>query len=195
MKIIDKRRDYYDYLSGIYGINEKLVLDRREYDNQISSDIIKFYIAGYIVEGLLLNDKFYYGDDLNQFKIKKKSFWLHLSKHWKRDYDNSIEIEYNDGSYKKQNWVYIKPIKDDDAINNRFDCPILMQCSDQVYKYPLLKNFNLATFIPPETIYKWIEEWLSRRISLLEVTSELPNDLKIESKGFDKKTSFRTKIK
>jgi hypothetical protein len=27
MKIISKIKDYYDYLQGIYGIDEKLVLD------------------------------------------------------------------------------------------------------------------------------------------------------------------------
>ena len=29
MKIIDKKKDYYDYLSGIYGIDDKVVYDRR----------------------------------------------------------------------------------------------------------------------------------------------------------------------
>lgn len=29
MRIIDNKKDYYDYLSGIYGIDEKVVFDRR----------------------------------------------------------------------------------------------------------------------------------------------------------------------
>lgn len=29
MKIIDNKKDYYDYLAGIYGIDEKVVFDRR----------------------------------------------------------------------------------------------------------------------------------------------------------------------
>ena len=29
MKIIDNKKDYYDYLSGIYGIDELIVFDRR----------------------------------------------------------------------------------------------------------------------------------------------------------------------
>lgn len=30
MKIIDRYKDYYDYLSGIYGIDELVIFDRRE---------------------------------------------------------------------------------------------------------------------------------------------------------------------
>lgn len=29
MKIIDNKKDYYDYLMGVYGIDEKIVYDRR----------------------------------------------------------------------------------------------------------------------------------------------------------------------
>ena len=29
MKIIDSKKDYYDYLSGIYGMDELAVYDRR----------------------------------------------------------------------------------------------------------------------------------------------------------------------
>jgi len=29
MKIIDNKKDYYDYLSGIYGIDNLIVYDRR----------------------------------------------------------------------------------------------------------------------------------------------------------------------
>ena len=29
MKIIDNKKDYYDYLSGVYGIDELIVFDRR----------------------------------------------------------------------------------------------------------------------------------------------------------------------
>lgn len=193
MKIIDKRKDYYDYLTGVYGVDEKLILDRRSMDAPLCFSVFKLYIAGYIIEGLDLKGKFYYGEDLRQFQINKKVNRLWLSTHWKRDYESSIEIEY--GQNKLHSWIYIKPIVDKDEINNRFGCPILIEGFETVYKFPLLKNFNLASFIPPETIYKWLEKWLSNRISKLEYSKELPNDLKIESKGFDKITSFRPNIK
>lgn len=32
MKIISQYKDYYDYLIGFYGIDEKIVLDRRKFN-------------------------------------------------------------------------------------------------------------------------------------------------------------------
>ena len=38
MRIIDNKKDYYDYLSGVYGIDNLIVYDRRgimKYDGKI----------------------------------------------------------------------------------------------------------------------------------------------------------------
>ena len=55
MKIISKYKDYYDYLQGIYGIDNNLILDRikfspisYEYDNTI----ITLYICDYKIQGV-----------------------------------------------------------------------------------------------------------------------------------------------
>ena len=66
MKILDKRgsKDYYDYLTGVYGIDDKLVLDRRKKTFfGIIPTKISLYIAGFVVEGLYIKGKFYYGED------------------------------------------------------------------------------------------------------------------------------------
>jgi hypothetical protein len=46
MKIISKIKDYYDYLSGIYGIDEQIVYDRRKFEEpfgNLSKFPTKFY--------------------------------------------------------------------------------------------------------------------------------------------------------
>lgn len=43
MKIIDNKKDYYDYLAGIYGIDDLIVYDRR--GSVPSRDIIERYPA------------------------------------------------------------------------------------------------------------------------------------------------------
>ena len=39
MKIISKYKDYYDYLTGIYGVDDKIVLDRRGWEGKKVSDL------------------------------------------------------------------------------------------------------------------------------------------------------------
>ena len=196
MKIISKYKDYYDYLSGIYGIDEKIVLDRTNSKNSPNvefctrySERMDLYIAGYIIEGLYIDGKFYYGDDLKQFEITKnerRNRWL--STHEKRDYKKSITIRCNGDDF----WIYTEPVKDMNNTNIKYKCPIIFGNSD--YKrimFPILENFGLSKFIKPEVIYGWLYEYLSNRISDTETSVELDNKNKILSKGFDLKTSFR----
>ena len=44
MKILTSRnnKDYYDYLTGIYGIDDKVVYDRREFTILANSDSLFF---------------------------------------------------------------------------------------------------------------------------------------------------------
>ena len=193
MYIISKYKDYYDYLTGIYGIDKKLVLDRRDSESLYMPSIdtkIVLYIAGYIVEGWCTNDKLYFGKDLYKFKNKHQSYLP--SRHWKRDYNKSIYI----GEGMSASWIYTEAVKDKDNINIKENCPILYSYWNKYKKYPQLSKFNLASFIPPETIYKWIEEWLSARITDKETHIDTRDDVsKLQDKGFDKKYSFRPKIK
>lgn len=199
MKIIDKRgnKDYYDYLAGIYGIDEKLILDRRNKDDfYLSQGIFRLYIGGYMVEGLHIDNKFYYGEDLLQFEIKDTRARRWLSKHYVRDYDKSIEISYNTYGINHSAWVYLEEVKDIENINNKENCPILYKEYQNKNKFPTLKSFNLSSFIAAEEIYKWLESWLSARITVKEnISIELTNAEKILNKGFDKKRSFRPKSK
>jgi hypothetical protein len=194
MKIISKYKDYYDYLSSIWGIDEKLVLDRRETENYclIDNTIFRLYIAGYIIEGLMKDDKFYYGNNLRQFTEKEYRYKYLRGFDNKRDYKKSISIKINGNLY----YIYFEIVKDKENINEKNNCPILINLGNKFKKYPKLDNFKLGSFIPPENIYKWISAWLSNQITKKENTNrELDNNLKIINKGFDIKRSFRPKIR
>ncbi len=194
MKIISKYKDYYDYLSGIYGIDEKLILDRREKDDYMLPTLgkITIYIAGYIIEGMVKESgNIFYGDSLRSYIIEKP-IWKWLSKHHKRDYTKSFDIKYKNHN----EWYYLEPIKDLKNINEKHNCPILIDTPYGIKKYPMLSTLKLPSFLPAETIYQWLSEWLSTQITNKEKQiKELPNSLKIENKGFDKKKSFRPKMK
>lgn len=196
MLIISKFKDYYDYLTGIYGIDNKLVLDRRDnYNDNFPNEYLRFFIAGYIVEGLYQNNQFYYGESLKQFALRNQGHKIWLSKHYKRDYDKSIEVEFIvHETSKKHEWIYLEPVKDINNKNIEENCTILLEeywSNGELYKNPILKNYNLGSFIKAETIYQWLTEWLSNQISNKEKLEPMTNEEKILSKGFDKITSFR----
>lgn len=216
MKIISKYKDYYDYLQGVYGVDEKIVLDRRT-DNIVRRHKLYFGIYEFEFVGICINDKlysgvyenetdsFWFGEDLRKFENKKSYFSIHNIFSSKKD---SMICIYND----HQNFILnTQPI--DCNLNSIYDCPILLITdyenlkyarydrlkisSNSVYTYPILKEFNFASVLNPKEIYLEIYSWLSKKITEKENkrNTKIDNNQKIESKGFDPKTSFRPKIK
>jgi len=204
MYILSKYKDYYDYLMGIYGVDKKLILDRRNSESFLLPETGKiiFYIAGYVIECLVNNDTFYYGDALKPFimdKFKTKKWWKGwkwLSSHKLRNYEKSYHIKFI-GKYNiEEDWYYLEPEIDLEKINIKYNCPILIKTSYGISKYPKLATLKLPTFVPSEMIYEMLSGWLSQQITDKEKqTKDIPDSLKIESKGFDKKRSFRPKMK
>jgi hypothetical protein len=190
MKIISKYKDYYDYLQGIYGIDEKLILDRRKYDSiAYYFEIIRLYIAGYYIEGIHKDGIFYYGKDLLKFKSDDRR---RLYSFDSRDTTKCIRTEYG--------YIYIEPVKDTKNFNEVENCPILLRnnsfSNKKFYKYPILKNLKINKFISAEVMYNWLSTWLSEQISKKEnQITEQTDAEKILNKGFDDKCSFRPKMK
>ena len=57
MKIIDNKKDYYDYISGIYGIDDLAVYDRRSSVVLISGKTLLQGLDHYFSTKILLTDK------------------------------------------------------------------------------------------------------------------------------------------
>lgn len=203
MYILTKYKDYYDYLSGIFGVDPLLILDRREgYIISLPSNKgkITLYICGWIIEGYFDGSKYWFGEDLKQFTIEEK-----YKSSRGPQYPNVIIAEYRsngDRIYASQynDHYALQPIKDDKNYNLVETCPILIKTSG-IYnpdfaKFPRLSDLNLASFIPAEEIYQWLVTWLAQRVDKSqERPDNLTNREKIENKGFDIITSFRPNIK
>ena len=77
--------------------------------------------------------------------------------------------------------------------------PLLLITSDyrmknqKVYINPNLQE--LGVYIDPDFVWQHIVQYLSDLKTQAEQSPEPPNELKIDSKGFDKKRSFRPKMK
>jgi hypothetical protein len=203
MKIISKYKDYYDYLSDIYGVDPKLVLDRR-------ADIIKLdlslyheekiliYLCDYVYEGFCYNGKVYFQDDVNQFS-KEKNIYSKSYDSWYRNYYHLPNIEHvsilikNEKSYIN---IAIEAYKDPKKLNVKNDCPIIIQIGETFYNYISLKSLNINTIIGENDMYNMLSSWISKKVSASEnYVDDRSDKLKLESKGFDNKRSFRPKSK
>jgi hypothetical protein len=201
MKILSKYKDYYDYLTGIWGEDPKLILDRRNGNPKPLGEIYDFekdksykitlIICGRLIEGYRFQNKIYYGQDLIQFKNTENSKWDQI------DYPH-ITIENGNKWFNKRDTLYaLKPVEGFLDINKKQNCPILIKHSNNTYtEFPKLEELNLGSFINPEEIYIWVQEYLSKQLDeSLDKIPLLTNIQKLENKGFDKKYSFRPNIK
>ena len=85
MKILSNYKDYYDYLTGVYGEDPLIVLDRTKYNQpfwEIPSQsqwgkfgITKYclFIGNYYIEFLRYGYGFYYGENIFNIPIIKES--------------------------------------------------------------------------------------------------------------------------
>jgi len=203
MKIISKFKDYYDYLVGIYGIDEKLVLDRTDFTitSSYSDDSkVTFYICGLIIDGLYRNNKFYYGKELEQFAEPREPISRRYFRYgfWKNPNDyysiKTINIISNKIEYLQ---LFKKPVIDKLDINEKLSCPILILDNingKEVYKsykfskFPILKDYNFPSVFTAEEIWIKIYNFLSKTRDIPDTQT---NKEKIIGKGFDYVHSFR----
>lgn len=180
MKIICKVKDYYDYLTGIYGIDEQIIYDRRDCDVPTHPEIIK---------GMKLNH-WSSLDKLDEHYVLEVGYHQYLFK---------INRE---GEFAK--WELLKRFTVGKKIA---DAPIaLIRVSYMKYhgnddlKYgsvctnPILKDTWIPSCIPAQEIYELVYEYLisEREPNINDNRTDIQ---KLESKGFDKKISFRHPIK
>lgn len=213
MKIISKYKDYYDYLQGTWGVDEKLVLDRTKYYHMpyLPSENTKetFYICGYRVEGLFKGGRYHYGKELEKYDSR---FSISTNDADKRYYDSLHKSAIHDACYRvhENNNGYYRTVsieKQPHKLTNEYDpnfilnCPILLpvpsygqepntlRIGDCTYQpFPILKQYAMHKVFPPEKMWLMLSEWLGREKPIADTRT---NKEKIVGKGFDNKTSFR----
>jgi hypothetical protein len=193
MKIISKFKDFYDYLQGIYGIDEKLVLDRTNFtfldyphpDFEVST----LHIGEMMIQGLWMNGKIYFGEEVKQF-----------SKEFTRSWDNKPNYYLIENSpYKYFNSYCLKypMFLGEKSPTWKENYPILQENrkkfgSSEYIKCPILKEYSVQKILPPEKVWQILSEWLGRQITKNEKEVPIGDDkVRILSHGFDLKKSFR----
>lgn len=210
MKIISKFKDYYDYLQGIYGIDEKLILDRTKFVNRFpygENAVARFFICGMVVEGLFRDGKFWYGEELELIgKIRPSSkYWRNNDKYYFVDRDKSnirgdkyVQILKVPTPFKT--WIQTQKSEfyqnktEDICPNDKYDCPIMVSSyfGDGYELNPVLSEYQFHKVFSAQDIWFMLTEWLGREKQIKEMRSDKE---KLLSNGFDLKTSFRHPIK
>jgi hypothetical protein len=193
MKILSKYKDYYDYLQGIRGMDEKVILDRSE-GKSVKEEFPKdgdrhvFIICGERYEIFYYNGKYFTNDQLKSqgkqaigvpqygYKIQEYIPEIGKKKKWYSKWDFS--------EMRKEDYSHIK-------------CPIVKVTGRYSYntdyiEFPKLDDFNFASIISPEEMWNLLYNWQSQ---VPEHESNQTNSDKIVSHGFDLRESFRPKIK
>lgn len=203
MRIIDKNRDYYDYLQDY---NSDIVFDRRGshiltneelntwslYNRYKSEFTDKYFLLqiGY-TNWLILAKATKIGDNGSGY-FTVKDFSLELVEMWK-DYNKSIDFKFGVISsnfsieylYSKK-WEHRKFI--DDVKLGNFE-----YTKDFTEKSPIILNkTKLPSILNAQDVYLAIEEWLSHKKDEI-VYDSMTDKEKIVSHGFDTKISFRGK--
>lgn len=196
MKIIDNKKDYYDYLTGKYGIDEKIVFDRRRSETynmfvkrvgQSALDNLDVYGGKLILKLGDYNyifiknketdfkwefpDKYIYGSWFNRYT--KDNPYLTTAeeseKEWKDLKDEILALHYYiDYKNHKGHYTY-----------------------DFYVKNPILTTFGVVpSFISADEIYNKIYDYISHKCEkqIIDNRTDIEH---LESAGFDKKMSFR----
>ena len=206
MKILSKFKDYYDYLSGVWGIDPKIVLDRREFEHPefySHPKKIVLYICGKRIEGFHDGNSTYFGETLSKFgeitEPKKYPAWRFTTYHRSPEPSRFVKFEYKSPFTTTVDYVINVDVTNDlENHNIKENCPILMVGihSNKISRFPILEKLNVGSIFSPEVIYQMLVDWLSERNNELENRVDNSTDIeKLINKGFDKKCSFRPKIK
>ncbi len=177
MRILSKYKDYYDYLTGIYGVDEKIFLDRRVCDGEdTGTGSIELYICDYTIHGYVKDDKIY---------------WMENMKEIARDYDSATDEYIIDDGLRFPRTRRRKKMFKDKPVNTHHDCAILMNGYHTNMRFPRLDVLGINKLISAKDMYLMLTAWLAPKDV---VVNRQTDKEKILSNGFDLKTSFR-KIK
>ena len=225
MKIISKFKDYYDYKVAEYGIDENLVYDRRlPAGVSIGTSQRSWITLDNTADDEALHSVLYVGNELVHLFATPSKVYTHWDFADPEDWLYSIYDLWYGGRYVLMNdgkeiriISYLSATCD--TLLEQIEAPRernIFKLEDQppwlVLKSPLLLIFNkdnrgsnrathyvnlqeLGVYIDPDFVWQNIAQYLSYLKTQAEQSPKLPNDLKIESKGFDKKHSFRPKMK
>jgi hypothetical protein len=197
MKIISKFKDYYDFLQGIYGVDDKLILDRtnfysKKYNPYCDSNII-LHIGEWEINAFYhkQTDTYYYGESIKQFSSE-------FPRYSKQGTNKDTHYFIKDDRPSQPGFYILKEPRylGDSSPTWEKDCPILLEnirwSENDFVKNPILKEYGVSTLVTPHQVWIYLSEWLGKFNTKKEPIVPVGDDkVRLSSAGFDLKTSFR----
>lgn len=190
MKIISPYKDYYDYLQGIWGQDDKRILERKtiyKHDpNPESFEFFRIWFCNWQIDILCDNGSYIVSANEKE-KYKSPKQWY--SRFVNPDYID-IDIKHT-GKYAIN--ILKNPLKHDKRTSKNKDCPIIIEINphkknSELIKWPLLKDIGFSRVFSAEEAFLEIEKFITPQDNFSDKRTD-PE--KILSNGFDMRTSFR----
>lgn len=199
MKIIDNKKDFYDYLAGINGIDEYVTYDRR------NSVVARKSLDGYLKPFNSLHNepsRDYYvylqaGEDYKKRFLLRREVTKDNIKFIVEEYD----IDEKMRRQTKKSWMpwwVSDPYYgvDKDLVSPQ--APLILAYREtgsrwnswDYVKNPILVGLPLVGFLSAQEIWDGIYNYLLK-MKEPEIIDSRTDEEKAESHGFDRKTSFR----
>lgn len=196
MRILSKYKDYYDYYSGIFGIDNKKVYDRRNMvlleDIYIHDNCIQIIV--FAICGKLYYTKYYSG---NMYITSEELAYLDIKTHVRSRYNKtSTKDRVNDFISKNGTTTNINEIKREPVLfgfaGSYWYNSDKIEWNDEI---PLLSSFDFHKALDAKEIYTQIETFLGWLVDNPPIKDNMTNTEKILSHGFSLKQSFRHRKK
>ena len=200
MYIISKRKDYFDYLTQIYGIDKAVVYHRKpnelgdggangeefDYSNEkFSRKIIVTRID------LWFCDEHYptIQVECSVSGIGISMFTELLYYYSYSEFESAWNSVVNKSNWWKEDLKKYLSTKSNSKINKKHASPQLLMIGKKIFTDIILKDYDFQRIVPAEQAYQRVSMWMNSRP---DVPQTVPTDMhRFEAKGFDKKTSFR----
>ena len=188
MILLRKRTDYYDYLIGVYGRDEKKVYDRKldlTSDEIYFEDILRWRNTN--IFDLYICNRIYRVE-----QVKKGVWELHKFHKNNTDYLGRRRHYRESQVSGLDDFEYYIP-RPPEALT---DSPIAISGTyhnDNRLKgvTPILASFGIPSVLSAEELYTEVDMYIGFLMSEKEKTSKQDDKNKLLSKGFDDKISFR----
>lgn len=198
MKILSKRKDYYDYLVGKYGIDEMIVYDRRDctvlahdeyniafsrkklYNDKPKREVMSYHNGKRVSEMVGLQSEVFitYGKKTRKFLVERYLDAL-----------GNVRISHKEVSLKGLDFRRCGNDRE------KRDAPIFIKIAfiESYIDNPILDGTWLTGYISPEEIYTEVYNYLLMK-NAKKIEDNRSDVEKMESKGFDKVSSFRNPV-
>ena len=212
MKILTPRnnKDYYDYLTGIYGEDEKVVFDRRSFTvlSNLDSPFFSYIPTSADSPKKEVRQRDWTGNRLKWVTKYEATELYCILEVGLKQYSFQVERYLDEDSKVCIDWklLGIKSITKKDRVGSnpmtffkaksrysffwRDEIPELVIEKDGSLPNPILTGTPITSLIPAQELYQELSSYLSS-LNDKEIIDNRTEIEKAESAGFDRKTSFR----